>query len=214
MITLSNMKSKNPKWLIEFESRVKKLFEEGELPFLMHLCGGNEEQLIKIFSKIKKDDYVFSTHRSHYHYLLKGGPEKRLLSEIKDGRSMFVFDKKLNFFTSSIVAGAPCIAAGVALALKKRKSKKHVWCFVGDGAEDEGNFYEAVRYADGWNLPCTFIIEDNNRSVSTEKKDRYGKSEISWPKCVVRYSYKPTYPHAGSGCNFIIKFKSAKPPKF
>lgn len=204
------MKYKTAEELIKFENKIKEMFERGELPFLMHLCGGNEKQLIDIFAKIKEGDYVFSTHRSHYHYLLKGGPEKKLLEKIKNGDSMFVFDKKLNFFTSSIVAGAACVAAGVALALKKKKSKKNVWCFVGDGAEDEGHFYEAVRYVDGWNLPCTFIIEDNDRSVNTPKKDRYGKSIMRWPKCVKRYEYKPVYPHAGSGCKFTIKFKNIK----
>lgn len=207
------MKNKTSEQLIKFEDKVKELFEQGELPFLMHLCGGNERQLIDIFEKINKGDYIFSTHRSHYHYLLAGGLDEILLEKIKNGDSMFVFDKKLNFLSSSIVAGAPCIATGVALALKNKKSNKHVWCFVGDGAEDEGHFYEAVRYVDGWDLPCTFIIEDNNRSVDTEKKDRYGKSVITWPKCVKRYEYKPTYPHAGSGCNFTIKFKNTDSPE-
>lgn len=205
------MRHKSAKELITFENKIKELFEKGELPFLMHLCGGNEKQLIEIFKQIKKGDYIFSTHRSHYHYLLAGGSEKKLLQKIKDGDSMFVFDKKLNFFTSSIVAGTPCVAAGVALALKNKKSDKHVWCFAGDGAEDEGHFYEAIRYVDGWNLPCTFIIEDNNRSVDTQKKDRYGKSVMKWSKCVKRYKYKPTYPHAGTGCKFMIKFKNIKP---
>lgn len=204
------MKNKTAEQLIQFEDKVKELFEQGELPFLMHLCGGNEQQLIDIFKQINKGDYIFSTHRSHYHYLLAGGSEKNLLEKIKDGDSMFVFDKKLNFLTSSIVAGVPCVAAGIALALKKQKSDKHVWCFVGDGAEDEGNFYEAVRYVDGWNLPCIFVIEDNNRSVATEKKDRYGKSVMDWPDCVKRYEYKPTYPHTGSECKFMIKFKNVR----
>lgn len=205
------MKHKTAEQLIKFEDKIKELFEQGDLPFMMHLCGGNERQLIEIFDQIKEGDYIFSTHRSHYHYLLAGGSEDDLLQKIRDGDSMFVFNRKLNFLTSSIVAGMPCVAAGVALALKNKKLDKHVWCFIGDGAEDEGHFYEATRYVDGWDLPCTFIIEDNDRSVNSEKKDRYGKSEMIWPKCVWKYEYKPTYPHIGSGCNFIIKFKDVKP---
>ena len=96
------------------------------------------------------------------------------------------------------MSGCCAIATGVAWALKK-KSKKQVYVFVGDGAEDEGHFYEAVRYVDGWNLPCTFIIEDNNLSVETPKKMRYGKSNHKWPKCVKKYHYKRTYPHVGTG---------------
>ncbi len=185
--------------LIAFESEIADLFDQGKIPYLTHFSGGNEDKLIEIFRQIKKGDYVFSTHRSHYHYLLSGGSPKELRKKILNGKSMFVFDRKLNFFSSSIVAGTPAIAAGVALAIKKKGSQNKVWCFVGDGSEDEGHFYEAVRYVDGWNLPCTFVIEDNDRSVDTPKKERYGNSKMVWPKCVLRYEYKPTYPHTGTG---------------
>jgi pyruvate dehydrogenase E1 component alpha subunit len=185
--------------LIDFEKRIADLFEAGKIPYPVHLSGGNEERLIEIFGRIKHDDYVFSTHRSHYHYLLKGGAPADLERMILLGDSMHVFDRNLNFFSSAIVAGCSAIAAGVALALKKKGSQAHVWCFVGDGAEDEGHFYEAARYVDGHSLPCTFVIEDNNRSVETPKVERYGSSEIHWPACVVRYCYKPTYPHVGTG---------------
>lgn len=195
--------------LINFEKKVIDLFENGELPFLLHLCGGNEDQLIEIFKQIKSNDYIFSTHRSHYHYLLSGGSEEKLLNLIKNGKSMFIFDRKINFFTSSILSGTTAIAAGTALAIKKKNLLNKVWCFIGDGAEEEGHFYEAVRLVDGWDLPCTFIIEDNNRSVETEKKDRYNK-DFQWPDCVMRYDYVPTYPHAGTGSNHLVTFKSDK----
>ena len=121
---------------------------------------------------------------------------------------MHVFDKKLNFFTSAIVAGTPAIATGLALALKKKGSENKVWCFIGDGAEESGHFYEAARYVDGWDLPCIFVIEDNNRSVETPKSERYNKSEISWPSCVRRYCYTPTYPHVAT--NKWVDFSGSK----
>jgi TPP-dependent pyruvate/acetoin dehydrogenase alpha subunit len=188
--------------LIEFEKRIVKRWENAEIPYPVHFCGGNEEQLIEIFKDIKEGDYIFSTHRSHYHYLLAGGLQKELEEIIMKGDSMHVFNREKNFFTSSIVCGVPTIAVGVALALKRNNDKRYVWCFVGDGAEDEGHFYEAVRYADGHNLPCKFIIEDNNRSVETPKANRYGTSKMNWPDCVFRYEYTSTYPHVGTG-NFI-----------
>ena len=184
--------------LIDFENKIKILWEAAKIPYPVHFSGGNEEHLIEIFKKINPEDYVFSTHRSHYHYLLKGGSPEKLEKMILRGDSMYVFDKEINFLTSAIVAGVPCIAAGVAYALKHQCSKRKVWCFGGDGVEDEGHFYEAVRYVDGWDLPCTFIVEDNNRSVETPKSERYGKSEMKWPKCVYRYSYKSTSLHVGT----------------
>jgi len=194
--------------LIKFEKDIAKRFDNGELPYLVHLSGGNEEQLIEIFKEIKKGDYIFSTHRSHYHYLLAGGSPRKLRKKIMGGKSMFVFDRSLNFFGSSIVAATPSIATGVAWALKRKNSKQKVWCFIGDGAEDEGHFMEAVRYVDGFKLPCTFIIEDNDRSVSAPKKVRRGTAKkFHYPKCVRQYSYKPAYPHGGSGSGKWLTFK-------
>jgi pyruvate dehydrogenase E1 component alpha subunit len=194
--------------LIQFENKIVKLYEDGQISHMLHICGGNEDELIKIFENIKKEDYVFSTHRTHYHYLLAGGSPEDLENKILNGESMYVFNKDINFLSTSIVAGGPCVAAGIALGLKMLNSSKHVWCFIGDGAEDQGHFYEAVRYVEGFDLPCTFIIEDNNRSVEATKNDRYGNSEIKWnEKYVIRYHYTPTYPHSGTNSKKWLKFK-------
>jgi len=197
--------------LINFELRIRRLFAEGKLPYLIHLCGGNETQLIEIFKEIHPQDWVFSTHRSHYHYLLHGGDPDALEQMIRDGRSMFVFDLSRNFYSSSVLAGTCGIAAGVAQTLAEAGNPRKVWCFLGDGAEDEGHFYEAVNYVDGKNLPCTFIIEDNDRSVDTTKSQR-GRGMIGWPSCVRRYCYKPTYPHGGAGLKQIVSFDQSIRP--
>ncbi|MBA3015876.1 MAG: hypothetical protein KKD63_11690 [Proteobacteria bacterium] len=196
--------------LISFEKRIFDLFEEAKIPYPIHLSGGNERELIAIYREIHPGDYIFSTHRSHYHYLLAGGAPAELERMILAGDSMHVFDRKINFLTSAIVAGAPAIAAGVALALKRQGSKVKVWCFGGDGAEDEGHFYEAVRYVDGHDLPCVFVVEDNNRSVETPKSERHGLSSLQWPACVRRYSYIPTFPHVGTGTGNMIEFGGKK----
>lgn len=185
--------------LIEFENEIEKLFEDGKLPYPIHFSGGNENQLLKIFRNIKKRDWIFSTHRSHYHYLLKGGDSKKLKQKIACGNSISIMDQKLNFLSSGIVAGCCAIAVGVSLALKREKSKSKVFCFIGDAGCDEGHFYEAARYVEGWNLPCTFIVEDNGLSVDTPKKARYGKSDIGHFKCIIRYKYKRKYPHVQTG---------------
>jgi len=202
---------------------MKELFEAGELPYLLHFCGGNEDQLIDIFSRIQEGDWIFSSHRSHYHYLLAGGSPERLEQMIRDGDSMFIFDKELNFITSSVLAGTCCIAAGVAWSIKEEFRTKLcppntrpplVWCFLGDGAEDEGHFYEAVMMVDGHDLPCTFIVEDNNRSVDTSKRDRRGvETPLIEVPCVRRYHYTPTYPHGGSGTSKRIQFNPDIKPR-
>jgi pyruvate dehydrogenase E1 component alpha subunit len=184
--------------LIAFEDRIGDLYMDNKLPFLFHLSGGNEEQLIEIFKNINDGDWVISNHRSHYHALLHGIPPETVEDRILNGRSMFIYDKKRNFFCSAIIGGTPAIAAGIAWALKRKKSKNKVWCFIGDGTEDSGHTYEAIRYVDGFDLPCTFVIENNNRSVESTNEDRWGKSaDYKWDsKSVIKYYYDITYPHA------------------
>lgn len=189
----------NKQELIEFERKIAEVFDRGEIPYPVHLSGGNEDQLIELFHRIKPEDWVFSTHRPHYHYLLKGGSPEDLEKKIKGGNSMYVFDRKLNFYSSAIVGGTPGIAAGLAMAIKMQEISGHVWCFVGDGGEDSGHFYEAVRYVHGHKLPCTFVILDDNLSVETPKQVRYGDCEIEWPDRVIRYKYERVWPHLGAG---------------
>ena len=183
--------------LIAFEDRIGDLYLDNKLPFLFHLSGGNEDQLIEIFKDIKEGDYVISNHRSHYHALLHGIPPEVVEQRILDGRSMFIYDRQRNFFCSAIIGGTPAIAAGIAWALKRKGSDKKVWCFIGDGTEDSGHTYEAVRYVDGFDLPCTFVIENNNRSVESTNEERWGKSaDYQWNSpSVLKYHYDITYPH-------------------
>ena len=184
--------------LIDFENRIGDLYMDNKLPFLFHLSGGNEDQLIEIFENINEGDYVISNHRSHCHALLHGIPADTIEDRILNGRSMFIYDKGRNFFCSAIIGGTPAIAAGIAWALKRKGSDKKVWCFIGDGTEDSGHTFEAVRYVDGFDLPCTFIVENNNRSVESTNEERWGKTaDYIWDsKSVMKYYYEITYPHA------------------
>jgi hypothetical protein len=167
--------------LIQFETKISELWEEGLLPYLLHLSGGNEEYLVNLFaSEVKEGDWVFSTHRNHYHALLAGISASKLEALIMAGKSMFVFDKERRFFTSSVLGGTCCIAAGVAWALKE-----------------------------GHGLPLTFVIEDNNRSVDSSIRDRLpNEFRVSWPSCVRRNTYVPTFPHAGNGTKKKILFRT------
>ena len=201
----------NKQDLIDFEKLVADHWEAGDLPYLIHLSGGNEDFLIDLFKEVQDGDWIFSTHRNHHHALLSGVPRNELLAKILDGNSMFVFDRDRHFFTSSILSGTCAIAAGVAYALKEEGSSNRVWCFLGDGAEEQGHFYEAVMMVQGHDLPCTFIIEDNNRSVDSSLEERLpSQFRFKLQGCVIRNYYTPTYPHAGNGTKKHIVFKDIK----
>jgi TPP-dependent pyruvate/acetoin dehydrogenase alpha subunit len=194
--------------LIKFENKVAKLFKQGKINAPIHLSGGNECQLIEIFKKINKEDYVFSTHRSHFHYLLKGGSPERLLDEILGkttgicggcGRSLHLFDSDINFYTSAIVGGICGMAVGTALAIKKQGKKNYVWAFIGDGATDTGLFKVSASYAEDNELPLTFIIEDNDRAVDTTKSERGIYSRYIDGNYIGYYSYERKWPHVCIG---------------
>lgn len=186
------------KELIDFEQEIKKIYEAGKIRAPIHLSGNNEDQLIKIFKKVKKNDWVFSTWRNHYHALLKGIPRDWLKKEIIAGRSMGINNKKYKFYSSAIVGGILPIALGMAKSLKIKKQTSKVWVFIGDMTFETGIFHECYKFSKNMRLPIKFVIEDNNMSTnSPTNKVWVKKSKV--PKDVIRYKYKRKYPHHGTG---------------
>lgn len=190
--------------LVNFEKDIKDTYSVGKIKAPVHLVGGNEEPLLEIFKHIKKNDWVFSTHRSHYHCLLKSQNPKWVKDEILAKRSICMHSKKHKIFTSAIVGGNLPIALGVALALKLKKSKSKVYCFIGDMANKMGIFTECQQYASNFNLPIKFIIEDNGFGVYTPTEKVWGEANIDTNEILkignwIYYKYKRTYPHYGIG---------------
>lgn len=191
--------------LIKFEDEVAERYCNKEIKAPIHLSDGNEDQIIEIFKLVNKEDWIFSTWRSHYHALLHGIPRDVVMQKILDGLSITMMFPEYNFFSSAIVGGILPIAVGTALGIKKKEEKKHVWCFVGDMAASIGQFYEAVNYSSNFKLPITFVIEDNGQSVGTPTQVVWSGDNIDQlikqhPEHIKRYFYKKEkYPHHGAG---------------
>lgn len=197
--------------LIDFESNVAKLWEEGKIKAPVHFSFGNEDYLIEYFSRISLDDWVFTTWRNHYHSLLHGVSKEELLKSILAGNSISFQSPKHHIYTSAIVGGILPIAVGTALGLKYNRSNHKVWCFIGDMAAESGTFYEALKYSIRNNLPIHFVIEDNKLSTNTPTQEAWGiegDNAVSWyiddghitDKWVTRFEYKrEKYPHVGIG---------------
>ena len=193
--------------LINFEKDIAENYSQANIRGPVHLSGNNEKQLLQIFKKIRGFDWVFSTHRSHYHALLKTKDPKWVKEQIFLKRSSHINSRKHRFFTSAIVGGICPIALGVAIAIKKKqknkniqkKHKKWVWAFVGDMASEMGIFHECLKYARGHKLPITYIIEDNEFGCYTPTSDVWPKRTefINDLRNLDGYSYKRTYPHYG-----------------
>jgi pyruvate dehydrogenase E1 component alpha subunit len=184
--------------LIAFEQQIVDIWEAGKITGPVHLSNGNESQLIEIFKRIRESDWVFSTWRSHYHWVLKGLSADYGTELIKQGKSITLCDTDDKFYSSAIVGGTLPIALGVASALKKDGSDEKVWVFVGDMSFESGIFYEVHKYARNFGLPLYFVVEDNG--VST-----YTPTEATWntkrdiPSDVIHYNYESKFPHYGTG---------------
>jgi pyruvate dehydrogenase E1 component alpha subunit len=178
--------------LIAFEKDIAHEWESGHIKAPVHLVGGNEEHLISIFKDVKPEDYVYSSHRSHYHALLKGVPLELVKSEIMKGNSICLNFPDYHFYSSGIVAGSLPHAVGTALAGHK------TWAFCGDMAAQSGIFSECTRFADKMNLPITFVVENNGYSVKTPTSAVWTPLKINSCR-VITYFYNNKYPHQGTG---------------
>jgi pyruvate dehydrogenase E1 component alpha subunit len=188
----------NKETLISFNEDIAKIYESGKIKAPIHLSGTNEDEIITILKDYRDGDWIFSTWRSHYHWLCSGRSPEELKEQIISGHSMHIFGDR--FFTSAIVAGISPIALGVAWGLKLRYSPNMVYCFIGDGAYNCGITQECIRYASGHDLPICFILEDNGLTVKADTNKIWGEGRR---KKLIRYKYERKYNHAGTG-NYVM----------
>lgn len=189
--------------LINFERGIAELFNNKKIRAPIHLYSGNEDFLINFFKKVKKQDWVFCSWRSHYQCLLKGVPEKKLQQEILEGRSISLCFPDYKIYSSAIVGGNLPTAVGVALSLKKNNSNDKVYTFIGDMTSETGIAHECIKYSRNKKLPIHFIIEDNEKSVCTDTRAAWSQKKLTYENVsddyVTYYKYNLEYPHAGAG---------------
>jgi len=184
--------------LIAFEQEIVDIWEAGKITGPVHLSNGNEKQLIEIFKRVSEKDWVFSTWRSHYHWVLKGISADYGKELISQGKSITMCNIDEKFYASAIVGATLSIALGTALSIKKSGGDDKVWVFVGDMSFESGIFYEVHKYARNFDLPLYFVVEDNGISTYTPTEATWNvKRDI--PSDVIHYTYKSKFPHYGSG---------------
>ncbi|HEX3244872.1 MAG TPA: thiamine pyrophosphate-dependent dehydrogenase E1 component subunit alpha [Chloroflexota bacterium] len=146
------------------------------IPGHVHVYIGQEAAGVGACALLSPSDYVFTTHRNHGHVLAKGGDPGRILAEIIGradgyargrGGTFHVAAPEIGVLhTSAIVAGALPLAAGSAYAAQTLRTGAATIVFFGDGAMEEGGFYEALNIAQLWKLPVVFYMENNSVSPS------------------------------------------------
>ena len=154
--------------LVEYEDYIASLFNNKLIKAPIHLQDGQEQQLIEVFNEVKEDDWIFMSWRSHGQNLLKGRNKDELTKEILAGHSISLCNKEHKIFSSAIVAGNLAIALGLSIDIKRKNQNNKVWCWLGEQTSFNGLFSECINYAINWDLPITYIIENNSRSVKTE----------------------------------------------
>lgn len=151
--------------------------EVREMHTPLHLCCGQEAVAVGVCGQLEKEDVIFSNHRSHGHYLAKGGSLNQMIAELFSketgccrgkGGSMHLVDREAGVaLCSSIVAGNVPIATGYAMGFRQRGEAHAAVSFFGDGASEEGAVYESVCFAKIHRLPIVYVCENNLYAVST-----------------------------------------------
>lgn len=159
----------------QVEETIADKYSEWEMRCPTHLSIGQEAVATVVGLLLNKKDLAISTHRAHAHYLGKGGDLKAMLAEIYGketgcsqgrGGSMHLIDKSVGFMGSTaIVGGTIPIGTGLALGMKYKKTDQISCIFLGDGAIEEGVFYESANFAALHKLPVLFVCENNLYSV-------------------------------------------------
>ena len=167
------------------EEGIAALYPEQEMRCPVHLCIGQEAIPVGACSTLKKEDIVMGSHRSHGHYLAKGGDLKTMMAEIYGkatgcskgkGGSMHLIDLTVNFLgTTPIVASIIPIAVGTAFASWMNNENRVTIIFLGRGSTEEGVFAESLNFASLKKLPIVFISEDNFFSVYSPLSERQPK---------------------------------------
>ena len=157
------------------EEAIAHHYPEGKMRCPVHLSIGQESIPAVFAQSITSNDFAVSTHRGHAHYLAKGGNLNAMIAEIYGkstgcskgkGGSMHLIDLAVNFMgTSAIVGNSIPIGVGLALSAQLKRTKQISCVFLGDGATEEGVFYESVNFAAVRKLPVLFICENNLYSV-------------------------------------------------
>lgn len=194
-----------------FEQFILELFSQGKVSGTTHTYSGQEAIGFSTLDSLENEDFVFSNHRCHGHFIFKEKNIKGLMAEIlglesgvskgKGGSQHLKFN---NFYSSGIQGGYASICIGIAKSIKYFKKQNIVVCFLGDGTFGEGAIYEAFNAAALYTLPIIFVVENNfyaqtthvskNLSGSiTKRVESFGIETMEFSSNNLFEIYEPTF---------------------
>lgn len=171
------------------EEKIVKEYSNQEIRTPVHLYVGEEAIAAGVSMNLNENDYIVSNHRSHGHCLAKGMQLEPFFKELYGkeggctngwGGSMHLQDIKNGIIgTSAIVAGGIPIGAGLALKQKINMEPYITVIYFGDGAVDEGVFWETINFCALKKLPVLFVMEDNEFASQTASSLRHSYDDIN-----------------------------------
>ena len=159
------------------EERIQALYSQGDMRCPTHFSIGQEAVAAGVCRNLRKEDYVISAHRSHAHYLGKGGNLRAMFAELYGkvdgcasgkGGSMHLIDLSVNFLGCVPIVGSTIpIGVGASFGAMLQDRDPLTAIFFGDAATETGVFHESVNFAALHRLPVLFVCENNLYSVNT-----------------------------------------------
>jgi len=197
------------------EEAIADRYPENQMKCPVHLSLGQELVPIAICAHLSHRDHVYSTHRCHAHYLAKDGDLPAMLAELygkdtgcckgRGGSMHLVWPETGMMGSSALVGGTIPLAVGSALAFSREKSDRVAVAYFGDGATEEGIFYESLNYAQLKNLPTIFVCENNLYATYSHQSMRQARLNIAdraagfgvYSETVDGYDLEASYSAAG-----------------
>ena len=160
------------------EEKIVALYAEEEMRCPTHICIGQEAPAAAVSAHLTHRDLAFSAHRSHGHYICKGGDVTALFAELYGkvagcalgkGGSQHLIDLDVGFMGSApILASTISVGVGAAWGSVMQGAPRVVAIWFGDAATEEGAFHEAMNFAGLKKLPVVFLCENNLYSVHSK----------------------------------------------
>lgn len=170
------------------EKKIVEVYPTDKIQSPVHLSFGQEGISAGVGLAMKRTDHLYGTYRNHGIYIAKGGDLKKMFAELygKDtgcargkGGSMHLVAPDVGLMGCSAIVGSTIpIATGDALASSLQGRERVVVAFFGDGAVDEGVFYESINFAALKNLPIIFVCENNEYAIHSKVADRHKNTQI------------------------------------
>jgi TPP-dependent pyruvate/acetoin dehydrogenase alpha subunit len=186
--TLNERIYRSLRYIRSVEEKTAEIYPGDKIKSPIHLSIGQESVTVGVCTALHEDDVVAGTYRSHASYLAKGGDLGRFFAELYGkqtgcaagkGGSMHLIDMNKGILGSSAIVGTNIpVAVGYALALKREGKQRITAVFFGDGATEEGVFYESLNFAALHKLPVIFVCENNGLAIHTPLSKRWASEDL------------------------------------